>query len=312
MTLDVTSATDPSDRTPAASLEISALWLDSPQPVTRIPQGEPYQLAPGVTVSFLASAAEGLLEIDMAKAAAVWVDGRPTSEVATVHPGQIIMIGDSRLLLVRHFQAVVLPHKESYRRPKAVQNAVDAALQLIASPEVNSSLLSRQGRLRSLIAAPKQTLLLRGAVVCGAILVGVMALYSPRDEGRGQAAPGPAPAIAVAEKVAFGDLTGDAHSSTPPKAEESLAPAGSSATSPAKIETKGSSIKKVKSSSAKSASQPVSPSALSEKDRQMVIEYKLEARFDRSTARAKLRKLADSFPARSSARLEVERAYDEL
>ncbi|MCX6125306.1 MAG: hypothetical protein NTV34_11265, partial [Proteobacteria bacterium] len=51
---------------------------------------------------------------------------------------------------------------------------------------------------------------------------------------------------------------------------------------------------------------------LTVKERLAVTEFKLEARYDRSSARAKLKHMADSFPIGSPAQFEILKAYNGL
>jgi hypothetical protein len=77
--------------------------------------------------------------------------------------------------------------------------------------------------------------------------------------------------------------------------------------------TKKPSVNAKKTSDTSSAAKnPYSRDTLSATDRQTILEYKLEARFDRSNARAKLKHFAESFPKGSRARQEVMKSYSDL
>ncbi len=322
---------------------ISVLSLDALKPNEKLAPGEPHQLATGVTVSIMQSAAEALLEIEEAASGTISVDNLPAAELATVRPGQVIKTKEGRYVLIRHLQSIIVPREPGYMRPVHVEQMLQLAMEGLASepktkePMVTprtqeksaNSLLTRFFAKKEGGSENKSKLRMIILGVAAAGMIGLCFLPTDPENSAGQVAS--APAIQHSEKsrvVAVSDPASTAlplNQATTPTAESS-AKSEEKAKEPAPADEKHVSAV----DALKGALAPVNPAPkkrekvaqkadadavggsrlvrLSEKDRQTVIEYKLEAKFDRSRARIKLKDFAQTFPVGSPARAEVEKA----
>lgn len=324
---------------------ISVLSLDALKPNEKLAPGEPYQLATGVTVSIMQSAAEALLEIEEAASGSISVDNLPAAELATVRPGQVIKTKEGRYVLIRHLQSIIVPREPGYKRPVHVENMLQLALAGFASkpqttePSVTprtqeksaNSLLMRLFAKKEDGSEKKSKLRL---IILGVAAAGMIGLcFLPTDPENSGGPVAAAPATQQSEKsriVAVSDPASTAlplNQATTPTAElsgKSEEKAKEQAPAPV-AEKRVSAVDALKGALAPVNAAPkkrekVAQKAevdaigdsrlvrLSEKDRQTVIEYKLEAKFDRSRARIKLKDFAQTFPAGSPARAEVEKA----
>lgn len=314
------------------TLEISVLSLDSSRPVEKLVPGEPHPLAPGITISFLPGTSEGLLEINSEIAGPVQIDGKATSEIATVHPGQIIKLAEGRVVIVRHLQAIIVPKDASSHRSEAIQSQVDAALAAFYGQKAEQLAEQNAIAVAENSKAPRlsRKMVLRSAVGAAALMLGILAFIDAKPKEVGQTT---AVATAADKERLFGNeptlenaglATTTLAKDTEPSKEvavvnNNVATPPEKASEPAKktepvheksVRPKIKTAVNVKSPIQKNSG--ASATVLSEKDRQTVVEYKLEARFDRSTARAKLKQMSETLPANSPARAEVLKAYNEL
>ncbi|MCX6123182.1 MAG: hypothetical protein NTV34_00285, partial [Proteobacteria bacterium] len=115
--------------------EVSIISLDALKPSKNLSPGEPYGLAPGVTISVLQSASEGLLEIAAQAAATTQVDEKPSSELATVHIGQVIKTIEGPFVMVRHLDSFIIPRKSGEARSPEIMQALSLALADAAAKE---------------------------------------------------------------------------------------------------------------------------------------------------------------------------------
>jgi hypothetical protein len=382
-----------------ANPDVSILSLDSLKSCEKLVPGEPKHLTDGLTLSILQSAAEGLLEIDSSTAGRVWIDGKEASEIATIHPGQIVQTTKGRFVMVRHLQSLIVPRDPSQTRPQAYSKAVQLALLSLQTAQANvpmtalaagSVQLSGMPTLEANKAPPMATsfpshgpsqislldptasnsqamplskkpqitkkMAVRAVMVIMASIIGYTLLQNPESRldsktdsmGQTTVAPrakatveeskNPSPVVAnkstivpVPATAAPDTVSGDVNQKTQPTIQGTPAPQAQSSAGPSAVQAlkaaaqpgirATSSVRKTipqqvgRRTSTGSQTEAVTPQTsigLSSKDRQTVLEYKLEAKFDRSNARAKLKKMAEQFPAGSSARREVMQAYEQL
>lgn len=327
--------------------DVSVVSLDTLRPAQKLVPGELHELTQGVTISVLQSAAEGLLEVDHEQAGTISVNEKVASELATVQPGQIIKTKEGRFVMVRHLQAIMVPRTPQFVRPEYAQQTIDLAIaslrnrENLLSPTSEHSFMTQVASKTAWIAKPsapsnesshssRKKIVIRSAMaICVAVIVAgylhqsadsedqatqkrtetaksrIVAASQPSDESPSESQQptvktSPAPAVTVAGSAKD-------HPATAPSPRLNM-PGGAA---PAASALRANHIAKpAPDREDKAASSKVI--RLSEKDRQTIAEYKLEARFDRSNARAKLKHFANSFPPGSTARLEVERAYNGL
>lgn len=322
--------------------DVSVVSLDEIKPSLKLSPGEPHNLAPGVTISVLQSAAEALLEIDAEAAASTHVNDLPTSELATVQTGQIIKTSAGRFVMIRHLESLIIPRDASWKRPDEMQQAVSMAL---ATCQTSEAIADGAGHSHGdkVTAPPSRKAVhlglsrknvIRGLIVVSSILFAGLFFYDssketdvaiktvpekPVENARSRIIAVPQPEAGQIESN-----LGESVSKSDPQPSVALVPIKSTppATTPPKQTTSLESLQAVgqlpsDKGSAKPERKPSNEVAarsikLTEKDRQTIMEYKLEARFDRSNARAKLKHLAESFPKGSPARMEVEKAYSGL
>ncbi|MCX6116666.1 MAG: hypothetical protein NT027_03930 [Proteobacteria bacterium] len=397
----------------AVSNEVSIISLDGLTSSTKLTPGTSHRLADGVTISVLQAAAEGLIEIDHEAAGKILIDGKPTSEIATIHPGQIIKTSQGRFVMVRHLQALIVPRERNYTRPANYEDAIRLALSAINAdsqvlvPSINSvqsgtesplkhSLPPAQDQVQPKSIFESQTpssvqnidksqkrfnskSLLRAAILL--LSGGLIALYflSPQvdqpisNEKQAETTKKSANAksriipidisandssevssqsqsqssdrkssgspigqssgaqesekasekltqtttnleiknehrVSVAENEKIIPSQKQVAVVSAPSAVDALKAANTGETprvTPRPAVKPSSNIGKVDTSTQKLAKNV----KLSEKDKQTVMEYKLEARFDRGNARAKMKHFANSFPIGSQARADLEREY---
>lgn len=324
--------------------DISIVSLDTLTTSQRLNPGEPFALAPGVTISVLQSAAEALLEIDQSATATTLVNNMPTSEVVTVQSGQIIKTSEGRFVMIRHLEALIVPRTSEWKRPDEIQQAIDLAVSTHAS--MAKELQPKESKSQAEVSArpvidnknSKRNILRAAIGVCAVILAGLF-FFGPNDQKSGldapanktldpQAAPVPnaqsriiavpassdveTPASAESEPLQPKSKEGSSGAKTRPSTPEKTSPAPALKAATTQNDTGSqpdlSGLRKVVATS-KSGSNKVE---LTQKDRDTIAEYKLEARFDRVNARAKLKHMANSFPVGSPARRDVERAYNSL
>lgn len=342
-----TAATSSNAPTKLNQNGISILSLDSLKPNEKLMPGEPHQLASGVTVSVMQSAAEALLEIEESAFGTISVDSHPASELATVRPGQVIKTNEGRYVLVRHLQAIIVPREADYRRPAHVERMIQLAMagieiETMLNPETavennnkgtSGSILAKffkknEGaqELQSPASSNKSKLRLILLTVAVAI-VGVLCFLPMGDDKVEVAVPPEVSQHDTKSKVIAAADIAQAGAAAPaaegPKAPE----AKTSEAAQEKGKDKNvSAVDALKGALAPVAQAPKRQKSgakavvedsnrehavkLSDKDRQTVMEYKLEAKFDRSRARTKLKDFAQSFPAGSPARAEVEKAVN--
>jgi hypothetical protein len=301
--------------------DVSILSLDNLADKQHLIPGQSHTLADGVTLSILQSAAEALLEVDHAAAGRVLVNTKQAGEVSTVQPGQIIRTAAGRFVIVRHMQALIIPKASGQARPTYMKDAITLALASLEQPplvdEKPTSTISPDKT-----GQEKRTRLVR--IVSGALLVAIIAIYfygeshPPKDSDNGSIASEQANAKAsgeakskiilvnpAKEKAGVEGLSTD-QSDPKATAEARREPEQKVSDPKPKTNLEPSTARKVPSN----PSAP--PVTLNERERQTVLEYKLEGRFDRENAIAKLKHFANSFPEGSPARREVERAAKQL
>lgn len=335
-----------SDPVSGTSRPVSLLSLDHFKGVERLSPGVPKELSPGVTLSILQTAAEGLLEVDSSQELGAEVNGKRALELATVQVGQVIKTSKGRFIMVRHLEAIIVPRTSDEKRPEYIVSAIALARAAIAErsnsgiKEDNSESLKpiksvQENFFNRLPSGSSKKFIVRALIVACLFLIGLMLWRLPSDEAEpkvgGEESSKQQANRAKSTIVAIDSSREESLKTSQPGEskvnESSVNPStrstqASSERAPAKkIHVTSASLKiphgqvnreSGKASSESRGSSGVSSVRLSEKDRQTVVEYKLEARFDRSSARAKLKHLAQSFPAGSPARAEVERAYSDL
>ena len=320
--------------------EVSIISLDALKPAKNLSPGEPYGLAPGVTISVLQSASEGLLEIDAQAALTTQVAGKPASELATVHTGQIIKTIDGPFVMVRHLESFIVPRNASDGRSPEILQAMNLASADAAAKESNIRALPRSGDLSNLLnsntvrSLGSKPVLVRAAI--GALALSMFGWYllsSRKDDSSLAPLQPKASEGAKSNIIAPLDLpeTVLPPQSTPPEVKEALvlkqakidtpapapatkktvAAAGPQTTKP-KILMNSGNLRMHKEKSKSDVPPGKHAAQLTVKERLAVTEFKLEARYDRSSARAKLKHMAESFPTGSPAQLEILKAYNGL
>lgn len=291
------------------SPDVSILSLDALRPTQKLVPGVALALAPGVTISVLQDAAEGLLEIESSAANSTYVDEKPTSELATVESGQIIKTSQGRFVMVRHLQAIIVPRIKGAKRSASLQQTIQLAVASVAGDVSETPKAVQKPTQR-----PSVRNVIRVALACSVLLIGYN-LATSTDEtsvAKEQTAIRPTPAsksriIGLSNQL---EEVADPAIVTTPSVP---APSNSSPVAITKAETPEvvppTPVQPVKVKSQKTSQDARSSLIkLTEKDQQTIMEYKLEARFDRANARAKMDHFAKSFPPGSPARSEVERA----
>lgn len=315
---------------------ISVISLDALKPTEKLLPGETHEIAKGVSVSVMQSAAEALLEIQESASGSISIDNHPAHELATVRPGQIIKTAEGRYVLIRHLHAIIVPRHPGYRRPEHVESMIALAAASLAAPVSNivepsddsvmntpvTSCASNKTQIKTSKRIIRLALLGSAVAVVAGLCIGS---FSQEQLETTSVATSQAKSrvVAVAEQSqsvvknalepkvepeveakATGETTQtpDAQKTEQVSAVDALRTAMTMPASGKKSPT--TSINALRK-----AVEAPSPNAarLSEKDRQTIIEYKLEAKFDRTKARIKLQDMAKSFPAGSPARVEVER-----
>ena len=339
----ISSKTTSKDQLGGQHRPVTVISLDHFTGVERLNPGEPTEISPGVTISVLQTAAEGLLEIDSSIESKAEVNGKRALELATVQVGQIIKTSHGRFVLVRHLDSFVVPRDPGYRRPEYILNAIALAQATIADIEPLSAtnILPKGSKFVGSMAASSSNLLIEGSgrkvvvrslIGIFAVIIAIMLLYSLGHDAvadqRLDSAASKATKVAKSTIVSTRDSSG---------IDVPVADKASGMTKAPIVATPGhtgsAGLGVSQKNSVPSPIRPVSASVmdraghrdgnspgvtsvrsiqLSEKDRQTIVEYRLEARFDRSSARAKLSHMAKSFPVGSPARTEVERAYSGL
>ena len=320
---------------------ISVISLDAMKPAERLLPGEPREIAAGVTVSVMQSAAEALLEIQESANGSISIDNHAAHELATVRPGQIIKTIEGRYVLIRHLQAIIVPRIPGYQRPAHVESMIALAVASLEAPVPEEVEISDDTVMNApvsvLVSAPaenrdskKKTIRL---AVMGAATVVVLGLcltpFGKDPSGVATVAPSAkSRVIAAAEQsqsAAKSDMVAQVATrrDAPKASETSQIDAKQKSKNVSAVDAlrtamaAAPSAKKVSGAPATTSrgaaeGQNSRTTRLSEKDRQTVIEYKLEAKFDRAKARIKLRDMAKSFPVGSPARAEVERALGNM
>lgn len=337
----ISSKTTSKDQLGGQHRPVTVISLDHFTGVERLNPGEPTEISPGVTISVLQTAAEGLLEIDSSIESKAEVNGKRALELATVQVGQIIKTSHGRFVLVRHLDSFVVPRDPGNKRPEYILNAIALAQASIADIEPLSATnrLPKGSKFVGTIAASSSNLLIEGSgrkvvvrslIGIFAVTIAIMLLYSRGHDAdqRLDSAASKATKVAKSTIVSTRDSSG---------IDVPVADKASGMTKAPIVATPGhtgsAGLGVSQKNSVPSPIRPVSASVmdraghrdrnspgvtsvrsiqLSEKDRQTIVEYRLEARFDRSSARAKLSHMAKSFPVGSPARTEVERAYSGL
>jgi len=303
--------------------DVCIVALDSLLPARKLLPGEPISLAKGVTISVLQTAAEALLEIDHEATATTQVDQKNSSEVMTVHTGQIIKTSEGRFVMIRHLEAFIIPRDADWRRPQEFQQAIDLA---IAAVVPDSAVVPQKAALVIAETEHSPTGMSKRTLVRAALGVGVFATLSLAfllPGSHNEVAPKPTVSEPSKQEVAKSKIIATSEVPTTVTAEETRS---QKLNNPK--DTRAQEFPQTKpASNPPSRSRPAAKShaaqasvvgpqssdvRLTEKDRQTIFEYKLEAKFDRSNARAKLKHFAESFPVGSSARREVEKAYQSL
>lgn len=324
------------------SVSVSVLSLDDLKPTERLIPGEPREISAGVTISVMQSAAEALLEIQESATGTISIDNQPASELATVRPGQIIKTSGGRYVLVRHLQALIVPREHHYERPDHIKKMIELALVSLAETHVaqsvapaapSSSVPSKPAAQSGMSSKRRLRLGILG--LASAIVIGLCLVQPSQDKqvttvpqiAKSRVITSAEQAQVLAQTDAVATPASIAGSSAQP-----VAPLEKEAAKPSAkvVHEKTSAVDALHNAMAPTvnlkklskAAQPAqgagdeaqAPSAarLSEKDRQTIVEYKLEAKFDRAKARVKLKDMAKSFPAGSPARAEVERALGGL
>lgn len=323
---------------------VSVISLDALKPTERLLPGETREIAKGVSISVMQSAAEALLEIQESANGSISIDNQPAHELATVRPGQIIKTIEGRYVLLRHLHAMIVPRNVGYRRPEHIDRMIALAVASLEQPVspvleantnddavVNSPSIAATEIAGGIKSSQRKV---RLAILGSAIAVVAGLCFMPLSQEHFETASGMAPhaksrIVAAAEQAQLvvkntGAPLGDANAR--------VLPLGETTQATSQQPTKNiSAVEALKTAMAVTAnakkSQPTRISVrrggeddtggpravrLSEKDRQTIIEYKLEAKFDRTKARIKLKDMAKSFPAGSPARMEVERAASAL
>ena len=337
----ISSKTTSKDQLGGQHRPVTVISLDHFTGVERLNPGEPTEISPGVTISVLQTAAEGLLEIDSSIESKAEVNGKRALELATVQVGQIIKTSHGRFVLVRHLDSFVVPRDPGNKRPEYILNAIALAQASIADIEPLSATnrLPKGSKFVGTMAASSSNLLIEGSgrkvvvrslIGIFAVTIAIMLLYSRGHDAdqRLDSAASKATKVAKSTIVSTRDSSG---------IDVPVADQASGMTKAPIVATPGhtgsAGLGVSQKNSVPSPIRPVSASVmdraghrdrnspgvtsvrsiqLSEKDRQTIVEYRLEARFDRSSARAKLSHMAKSFPVGSPARTEVERAYSGL
>lgn len=327
---------------------ISVISLDALKPTEKLIPGEPCEIASGVTISVMQSAAEALVEIQEQAAGTISIDNHPASELTTVKPGQIIKTVEGRYVLIRHLQAMIVPRGLGYERPDHVEKMIELAVaslqsavraeetvakEAVMSAHVDAAPLSINPRAAGQPASRKRSIRL---AVLGSAAVGVIALcFLPgnKDDSANVSNNAKSRVIAAVERsqeiapkaeavVSPKDETKNAVAEKQPEpkpvqehrvsAVEALRSAAAPVTAPDLRKLNPRYKPQVAEADGESAvaAQNSRQVKLSEKDRQTIVEYKLEAKFDRSKVRIKLKDMAKTFPAGSPARAEVEKALN--
>lgn len=324
------------------SSPLAIVSLDSLKSSVPLYSGMPHQLATGITVSVLQSSAEALIEINESAEAAVLIDGKPAAELISVKPGQIIQIASGQFAVLKSLQGIIAPRSNEYVRPAHVtkmiqlvlasleeQNAANeanspAAALPVAAPTqtVDLSVKSTNSKTARL---PARTIILAGvtAIILGAgyyqmntvpvqpepvkivqqskssikLVKAIPAAEAPEAE-----APAPSAVVAAQESPAATTKAPAVNAAVKISAVDALRAASGSGEAPKRP------VAATKVAESNNSAGP----GLSPEYRETVIEYKLEARFDRTKAREKMQKLATKFAVGTKARAEVERAYGSM
>ena len=305
---------------PQRSSSLSIVSLDSLQSSVALHSGAPHQISPGITVSVLQSSAEALIEINESAAEAVLIDGKPASELVSVKPGQIIQIAKGQFAVLKSLQGMIAPRPNDYVRPAHVTKMIQLVLASMQENEATNEAMPAAAALPMDVPAQTVNLTGRSSQINPAplprrtiILAGVTAFILGAGYHQMNAAPvQPEPAKIVHQFKSSIKLVTDvtAPASVAPaekaalkiSAVDALRAASGSANAPRKYVAATKVATKDHSAGL----------GLSAEDRETVVEYKLEARFDRRKAREKMQKLAQKFTAGTKARAEVDRAYGSM
>lgn len=182
---------------------VSILALDGLQTPVHLTPGVPYEIAAGVSISILQSAAEALLEVERA-AEAVYIDQQKAVELATVKPGQVINAGGGRYVLLRHLQALIVPREPGYERPDSVQQAIKLALATLQEQDL---LDAKKRPSRALSSKRQVRLALLGTGI--AALIGLYFLPTPKDPQQKTSAGAAPDFVALSPKAAGTPGTGN-------------------------------------------------------------------------------------------------------
>ena len=305
---------------PQRSSSLSIVSLDSLQSSVALHSGAPHQISPGITVSVLQSSAEALIEINESAAEAVLIDGKPASELVSVKPGQIIQIAKGQFAVLKSLQGMIAPRPNDYVRPAHVTKMIQLVLASMQENEATNEAMPAAAALSMDVPAQTVNLTGKSSQINPAplprrtiILAGVTAFILGAGYHQMNAAPvQPEPAKIVHQFKSSIKLVTDvtAPASVAPaekaalkiSAVDALRAASGSANAPRKYVAATKVATKDNSAGL----------GLSAEDRETVVEYKLEARFDRRKAREKMQKLAQKFAAGTKARAEVDRAYGSM
>lgn len=305
---------------PQRSSSLSIVSLDSLQSSVALHSGAPHQISPGITVSVLQSSAEALIEINESAAEAVLIDGKPASELVSVKPGQIIQIAKGQFAVLKSLQGMIAPRPNDYVRPAHVTKMIQLVLASMQENEATNEAMPAAAALSMDVPAQTVNLTGKSSQINPAplprrtiILAGVTAFILGAGYHQMNAAPvQPEPAKIVHQFKSSIKLVTDvtAPASVAPaekaalkiSAVDALRAASGSANAPRKYVAATKVATKDNSAGL----------GLSAEDRETVVEYKLEARFDRRKAREKMQKLAQKFTAGTKARAEVDRAYGSM
>ena len=305
---------------PQRSSSLSIVSLDSLQSSVALHSGAPHQISPGITVSVLQSSAEALIEINESAAEAVLIDGKPASELVSVKPGQIIQIAKGQFAVLKSLQGMIAPRPNDYVRPAHVTKMIQLVLASMQENEATNEAMPAAAALPMDVPAQTVNLTGRSSQINPAplprrtiILAGVTAFILGAGYHQMNAAPvQPEPAKIVHQFKSsiklVTDVTAPAAVAPAEKAAlkisavDALRAASGSANAPRKYVAATKVATKDNSAGL----------GLSAEDRETVVEYKLEARFDRRKAREKMQKLAQKFAAGTKARAEVDRAYGSM
>ncbi len=319
------------------SSSLAIVSLDSLKSSVSLYSGMPHQLASGITVSVLQSAAEALIEINEVAEAGVLIDGKPAAELISVKPGQIIQIAAGQFAVLKTLQGIIAPRSKEYVRPEHVTKMIQLVLASMEEQNVANETNSAAAALPSAVPAQTVDLAVKSANIKTArvpartiILAGVTAFILGAGSYLMNAVPvQPDTAKIVQKSKSSIKLVTEpaAPEEVSPKAVAAVqaSPAATTAAPPVNADLRVSAVDALRaaSGSGQAPRRPVAAtkaaatnnsagSGLSAEDRETVVEYKLEARFDRKKAREKMLKLASKFAVGTKARAEVERAYGSM